>query len=79
MFCDNVSKISFVQLFVLIYAEILLKLVFKREENVRSVRESEKQSMVEVLFDLLINEIFEIFFEADRKVKLFGEFLQGTL
>ncbi|KAH0815335.1 hypothetical protein GEV33_007456 [Tenebrio molitor] len=27
--------------------EILLKLVFKREENVRSVRESEKQSMVE--------------------------------
>jgi hypothetical protein len=78
MFCDNVSKISFVQLFVLIYAEILLKLVFKREENVRSVRESEKQSMVEVLFDLLINEIFEIFFEADRKVKLFGEFLQGT-
>jgi hypothetical protein len=77
MFCDNVSKISFVQLFVLIYAEILLKLVFKREENVRSVRESEKQSMDEVLFDLLINEIFEIFFEADRKVK-FGEFLQGT-
>jgi hypothetical protein len=77
MFCDNVRKISFVQLFVLIYAEILLKLVFKREENVRSVRESEKQSMDEVLFDLLINEIFEIFFEADRKVK-FGEFLQGT-